>query len=107
MSERLMTCVFACDVRTFEGNPHHAETPFGKPLVVSDGDLAGDYDRMEARADAAETLLADARGLMSDSLRCLKKYPGADAMSVYDQMRAFLAETAPKPVRLGDEVGGE
>lgn len=60
MAERLMTCVFACDVRTFDGNPHHADTPFGRPLVVSDGDLAGNFDRMEARADEATALLEEA-----------------------------------------------
>ena len=54
MSERLMTCVFACDVRSFDGNPHHADTPFGQPLVVSDGDLAGEFDRMEAKAAKVE-----------------------------------------------------
>ncbi len=48
-----MTCVFEMNVRTFNGNPHHTETPFGKPVIVSDGDLA-------ARVDHLEQMVADA-----------------------------------------------
>lgn len=35
-----MTCVFSMDVKHFSGNPFKAETPFGKPIIVSKGDIS-------------------------------------------------------------------
>lgn len=98
MSERLMTCVFACDVRSLQSNPFHIDTPFGKPLVVSDGDLAGEFDRMEARADEAERLLPppDKLEMLADWIDV--KYPDDDDPEVQldlrrwaRDIRAFLA----------------
>lgn len=60
MSER-MTCVFECDVRSYKGNPFHASTPFGKPVVVSDSDLAAEHDMQEDRADALAARLEEVR----------------------------------------------
>lgn len=43
-----MTCVFHFDVRKFCGNPHQADTPFGRPVIVSMGNLAADLDAKDA-----------------------------------------------------------
>ncbi len=62
MTKKRMTCVFDYDVREFAGNPHHADTPFGCPVIVSDGDLAAEmgWQPIET-APEGETILA-ARG---------------------------------------------
>ena len=55
-----MTCVFDCDVRSLLGNPHQIDTPFGRPIVIHDGDLAAECDQLEVEADALGTVLAGA-----------------------------------------------
>lgn len=42
MANKRMTCVFDYDVKSFKGNPHHADTPFGRPVIINDGDLAAE-----------------------------------------------------------------
>ena len=48
------TIVFDCDLRQFDGNPFHAETPFGKPVVTACGDLAERCDALEAMVEYLE-----------------------------------------------------
>lgn len=46
-----MTCVFEMDAEEFSGNPFRAETPFGKVLVVSKGDIATEAAILRAERD--------------------------------------------------------
>ena len=64
----------------------------------------------EARADAAEALLRDMVTVLDSPEmaelwgECLHLLGGYSGPTIdVDAIRAFLAETAPKPVRLGDE----
>ena len=43
-----MTAVFAFDGRAYEGNPFHADTPFGRPQGIAAGDLLTENMRLEA-----------------------------------------------------------
>lgn len=45
------TMVFDCDIRKFEGNPFHAETPFGKPGKVQIGDVMAELDMANEELD--------------------------------------------------------
>lgn len=49
-----MTCVFACGVRSLKSNPHKIDTPFGRALIIADGDLAADIDVKNDRVEALE-----------------------------------------------------
>ena len=67
----------------------------------------------KARADAAEALLRDAVTVLDSPEmaqlwgECLHLLGGYSGPTIdVDAIRAFLAETAPKPVRLGDEGEG-
>ncbi len=51
-----MTCVFDFDLLSLKSNPFHADTPFGHPVIISDGDLAGEYDELEAKIEGLETV---------------------------------------------------
>jgi hypothetical protein len=60
-----MTAVFDFDLRQYQGNPHHADTPFGKPVILAMGDeLTAAQARIEkqvrflkiARDEAGEAL---------------------------------------------------
>ena len=57
----------------------------------------------KARADAAEALLDDLLGWSVKQANWTIDWPSDHPIS---RARAFLAETAPKPVRLGDEEEG-
>lgn len=46
-----MTCVFDFDLLSLKSNPFHADTPFGRPAIISDGDLAAEYDALEAEIE--------------------------------------------------------
>ena len=37
-----MTCVFDFDLLALKSNPFHADTQFGRPVIISDGDLAAE-----------------------------------------------------------------
>jgi len=50
-----MTAVFQYDLRKFDGNPHTAETPFGKPVALCLGDELASPLR-EAAPDMLEAL---------------------------------------------------
>ncbi len=54
MTER-MTCVFDFDVRDYKASPHQADTPFGKPVIVSRGDLAEESDRFREAIEYAQS----------------------------------------------------
>ena len=41
------TIVFNGKLNDYAGNPFHADTPFGKPQLVSDGDLSDRVDDLE------------------------------------------------------------
>ena len=75
-------------------------------------EVLSDCDRMEARADAAEALLASLLEALSlGPLDVAAKYgpdahPDEAVIDAAHKARAFLAETAPTPVRLGDEGEG-
>lgn len=45
------TCVFDFDILSFDGNPHCAETPFGRPVIISMGDLSAENDLLLAEND--------------------------------------------------------
>ena len=47
------TCVFDGNIREFRGNPHQADTPFGRPTVVSAGDVCQAHDALEEQLNAA------------------------------------------------------
>lgn len=50
---KFMTCVLPMSVRDFGGNPHKVETPFGMPLIIADGNLAAEVDRLQRELDSA------------------------------------------------------
>lgn len=41
MTNRI-TVVFDCDITRFRGNPHRADTPFGRPISIMRGDYRDD-----------------------------------------------------------------
>lgn len=43
----MFTIVFDGNLKDYNGNPFHTETPFGKPQVVSDGDATDRADDLE------------------------------------------------------------
>ena len=47
-----MTCVFDCDVRSIKGNPFHLETPFGRPIIIDDGNLAVECEQLREALEA-------------------------------------------------------
>jgi hypothetical protein len=53
-----MTAVFDFDLRQYQGNPHHADTPFGKPVILAIGD---EFTAAQARAEQAEAEAARLR----------------------------------------------
>ena len=73
--------------------------------------LTSKFHDEKARADAAEALLRDVVTVLDSPEmaelwgECLHLLGGYSGPTIdVDAIRAFLAETAPKPVRLGDEV---
>jgi hypothetical protein len=56
MSEtpKRMTAVFEFDLRRYHGNPHRAETPFGRPETLMIGDACEESDLTLARIEALE-----------------------------------------------------
>lgn len=60
MGERF-TVVFEGNVRRFDGNPFHADTPFGRPRVIDADDVCAERDRLtlalERLHDAADAAL--------------------------------------------------
>lgn len=47
--ERFCTIVFECNLREFNGNPLRVETPFGKPVIISVGDVTEERDWLESQ----------------------------------------------------------
>ena len=41
--------VFECNLRQFDGNPLHVDTPFGRPVLVAVGNVTEDRDWLEAQ----------------------------------------------------------
>lgn len=40
MSDRKYTsALFECDIRSFKNNPHLFDTPFGRPIILQDGNV--------------------------------------------------------------------
>ena len=59
------TIVFEYDIRAFSGNPFAAETPFGTPFGITDGDLQESAALTQRLGDALAQLVAviDAAGM--------------------------------------------
>lgn len=53
----MMTAVFETDLRKFDGNPHKADTPFGRPVILSIGNLVEEVDRLRDQLHDCETSL--------------------------------------------------
>lgn len=87
------TCVFECDVRNFEGNPHHIVTPLGPPVVVQVGDACAEIDRLlQDRAGlsaALDSLAKTAAMLHANSVQCLRDHHG---VSVDEAFPPWLAD---------------
>ena len=81
MSER-MTAVFDYDVRKFPTNPHQTDTPFGKAVCISRGDLCKKVDDIRVHRNALSAALREAiRALDCDG----------DMVAALDTARAALA----------------
>lgn len=52
-----MTCVFAYNVRDFQKNPFFVDTPFGRPVIVSVGDVCSERDDLETERDELRAAL--------------------------------------------------
>ena len=112
-ARRIVACVNACagiKTRDLEKGGEGWIFPIVEDFVQDTATASENVKRMydcattnKVRADAAEVLLET----MTDILESYagKKVPKYVQSQVADA-RAFLAETAPKPVRLGDEGEG-
>lgn len=49
---------FEFDLRTMAGNPFHADTPFGRPVIVSVVNVFEERDRLQERVEELEASLA-------------------------------------------------
>ena len=61
-----MTCVFSADVRSFDGNPFRAQTPFGSPRAISDDDALAELDRYRNAHDALVEELIELAEMVDD-----------------------------------------
>ncbi len=91
MSEARFTVVFEGDIRKFDGNPFHADTPFGRPRVIDADDVIAERD---ALAEALEAIVALDDGDMPSL------WPHS---ALFDAARAALSQAQPQP---SDEVDG-
>ena len=81
------TLIFDGDIIDFEGNPFHVDTPFGRPQVVSVGDLAHERDRIEDALHAQKALYAELLSAVADLLRT----DGKEGSDYYDARESIDA----------------
>lgn len=81
------TLIFDGDIIDFEGNPFHVDTPFGRPQVVSVGDLAQERDKFEEALHAQKALYAELLRAAADLLRT----DGKEGSDYYDATEAIDA----------------
>lgn len=55
--EEYVTIVFKCNIRKFQGNPYHVQTPFGSPEVISVGDVIAERDDLESDLEDLRELM--------------------------------------------------
>ena len=80
-----MTAVFACDLRKFNGNPFHQDTPFGRPITTCIGDALEPDPMADARVKALVEALRDIEG------RSRPFNPTGNPKWINDHARAALA----------------
>jgi multidrug efflux pump subunit AcrA (membrane-fusion protein) len=121
-----MTAVFDFDLRQYQGNPHHADTPFGKPVILAMGDeLTAAQARIEkqvrflkiARDEAGEALAraeqaeAEVERLKADQAQGREDYTALmqrhDEQFVACQIAMDQAKTAQAEVKRLRGVMGE
>jgi hypothetical protein len=98
-----MTAVFDFDLRKYQGNPHNAETPFGRPVVLSVGDeiaaltaerdaLALQVQRAREEYQAALCVLHDCMVEIDDYIK--QEYPSDHPVHERYRARDFAANPA-------------
>lgn len=83
------TLIFNGDIIDFKGNPFHVDTPFGRPQVVSVGDLAQERDRFEDALHAQKALNAELLSAAADLLRTDGR-EGSDCYDTFELNNARL-----------------
>lgn len=58
-TDATVTMTFNYDIRSFDGNPHKAATPFGRPEMIGVGNAFSDLDRSETEVERLRKRVAE------------------------------------------------
>lgn len=96
--EKRCTLVFDYNLRKHDGNPFHTDTPFGRPAVMSLGDVCAEADGLRDRCEALESSLREMIPLAESA---------SFIWTTQEQLRAWQENWAAAISRAKELIGGD